>query len=84
MVATAHEHALVTGASSGIGFELTRCAAERGCDLLIVADHAEIETAREELARGVRQVPALRHQYYRHRADARAHARLGQAVSHSP
>ena len=37
--------AIVTGASSGIGRELARCAAEDGCDLIICANEAEIEDA---------------------------------------
>jgi short-subunit dehydrogenase len=32
------QFAVVTGASSGIGFELARCCAEKGFDLLIAAD----------------------------------------------
>ena len=36
---------LVTGASSGIGKELARVAAERGSDLLIVSDTDEIYSA---------------------------------------
>jgi short-subunit dehydrogenase len=42
---------VVTGASSGIGLELARVAAENGSDLLIVADGPDIETAAEELRR---------------------------------
>ncbi len=41
--------AVVTGASSGIGFELAKVFAEEGFDLLITAEDAEIETAQREL-----------------------------------
>ncbi|MGI4880277.1 MAG: SDR family NAD(P)-dependent oxidoreductase [Janthinobacterium lividum] len=37
--------AVVTGASTGIGFELAELAAKNGYDLLIVADEAKIEDA---------------------------------------
>jgi uncharacterized protein len=37
--------AVVTGASTGIGLELARCAAEDGCALIIAADEPEIEAA---------------------------------------
>jgi uncharacterized protein len=40
---------VVTGASSGIGRELARVAAERGSDLLIVSDGPNIETAAAEI-----------------------------------
>ena len=40
---------VVTGASSGIGLELARVAAQNGSDLLIAADGPEIETAATEL-----------------------------------
>ena len=41
--------AIVTGASTGIGFELARNAAMAGYDLLIAADEPEIEEAAEAL-----------------------------------
>ncbi|WP_064735888.1 SDR family NAD(P)-dependent oxidoreductase [Azohydromonas australica] len=41
--------AIVTGASSGIGFELARCAAQRGYDLLIAADEAQVQERAQEL-----------------------------------
>src|SRR5262249_4475902 len=37
--------AIVTGASSGIGYELAKCCAKGGYDLLIAADEATIERA---------------------------------------
>lgn len=43
--------AVVTGASSGIGFELAKLFAENGYDLIIAADETEIEWAAEQLLR---------------------------------
>jgi hypothetical protein len=37
--------AIVTGASSGIGFELAKCCAEDGFDLVIAADEPAIHQA---------------------------------------
>jgi short-subunit dehydrogenase len=41
--------AIVTGASSGIGYELAKCCAREGYDLVIAADELEIESAAEDL-----------------------------------
>ncbi len=41
--------AVVTGASTGIGFELAKCCAKNGFDLIVVADEPEIQTAAEQL-----------------------------------
>jgi short-subunit dehydrogenase len=40
--------AIVTGASSGIGYELAKCCAEQGFDLLIAADQPAIHDAAQE------------------------------------
>jgi short chain dehydrogenase len=53
--------AFVTGASTSIGLELAKCAAEVGFDLVIAADEAAIESAAAELrplAGGVQAVQA--------------------------
>jgi short-subunit dehydrogenase len=59
MQTQAKELAIVTGASSGIGFELARLAAEHGYDLVIAADEPQINAAAEELARRGRSVEAV-------------------------
>jgi uncharacterized protein len=43
--------AIVTGASTGIGYELAKCCAENGFDLLIAADQSAIHQAAQELRR---------------------------------
>ncbi len=40
--------AIITGASTGIGYELAKCCAEDGFDLLIAADEPEIHQAAED------------------------------------
>jgi len=52
--------AVVTGASSGIGFELAQVFAEEGFDLLITAEDAEIEAAQRELNRLTASVECVR------------------------
>jgi short-subunit dehydrogenase len=51
--------AMVTGASSGIGYELARCCAQDGFDLLIASDEPQIEEAANRLRSLGRQVEAL-------------------------
>ncbi|WP_229069978.1 SDR family oxidoreductase [Actinoplanes sp. DH11] len=61
MTTEINEFAVVTGASSGIGYELARKFAENGYDLLIVAEDAGIEEAANVLRRdGENQVVAVR------------------------
>ena len=55
----ARPFAVVTGASSGIGFELARCCVKDGYDVLIVADEPEINTAAEQLGNGAARVEPL-------------------------
>jgi short-subunit dehydrogenase len=52
--------AVVTGASTGIGFELAKCCLNDGYDVLIVADETEIETAASSLGNGAGKVDFLK------------------------
>jgi len=45
----ARQFAIVTGASTGIGYELARLCAQNGFDLLIAADQPEIQGVAQEL-----------------------------------
>lgn len=51
--------AIVTGASSGIGYELARLCAENGFDLIVAADRSEIEDAAGDFRRAGADVEAL-------------------------
>jgi NAD(P)-dependent dehydrogenase (short-subunit alcohol dehydrogenase family) len=51
MAASARPLAVVTGASTGISYELAKCCAEHGFDLVIAADEPEINAAAESLRR---------------------------------
>src|SRR4051812_47687644 len=51
--------AIVTGASTGIGYELAKCCAESGFDLLIAADEPEIHSAAENFKSLGVQVDAI-------------------------
>lgn len=58
---SAREFAVVTGASSGIGYELAKQFADHGYDLLIVAEDEGIELAAQSLRRdGENQIMAVR------------------------
>jgi short-subunit dehydrogenase len=52
--------AVVTGASSGIGFELAKVFAEEGFDLIVAAEDDELEPAARELSQIGRSVEAVR------------------------
>lgn len=51
--------AIVTGASTGIGYELAKCCAEDGFDLLIAANEPEIHEAAEDFKKLGVQVEAV-------------------------
>ena len=53
--------AIVTGASTGIGFELAKRCAKEGYDLLIAADETEIEKAAASLRGEGTEVKVRRH-----------------------
>src|SRR5690606_23516448 len=59
MNAQSHPLAIVTGASSGIGFELARYCAINGFELLIAADEPEIHPAAEVLRSPTNTVDAV-------------------------
>jgi short-subunit dehydrogenase len=48
MAMNARPLAIVTGASSGIGYELAKCCAKHGYDLLVAADESQINQAASE------------------------------------
>jgi uncharacterized protein len=51
--------ALVTGASTGIGFDLAQCCIDNGFDLVIAADEPEINEAAETFRKSGAQVEAV-------------------------
>ncbi len=59
MATQARELAVVTGASTGIGLELAKIAAEHGFDLIIAADEPAIHRAAESLRKSGRSVQAI-------------------------
>ena len=59
MATSSRAFAIVTGASSGIGYHLARECAQHGFDLLIAADRPEIHTAAQDLRGFGGEVEAL-------------------------
>jgi short-subunit dehydrogenase len=55
----ADKFAIITGASTGIGFELATLAAQDGYDLLIVADEPLIQSAAQDLRQFGTEVQAV-------------------------
>ena len=60
MEASERQFAVVTGASSGIGYELAKVLAENGYDLLINAEDAELAEAETDLRQSGVEVIAVR------------------------
>ncbi|MFI7033423.1 SDR family NAD(P)-dependent oxidoreductase [Microbispora rosea] len=60
MTTTERPLALVTGASSGIGYELARQFAQHGFDVVVTAEDAELDTAAESLKEYGGQVMPVR------------------------
>ncbi len=56
---TSSKFAIITGASTGIGFELAHLAAQDGYDLLVVADEALIQSAAQDFRRHGGSVEAV-------------------------
>jgi short-subunit dehydrogenase len=68
--------AVVTGASSGIGFELAQVFAEEGFDLLITAEDDEIQQAQRELNQLTASVECTRLDLSREEEVARLYERI--------
>ena len=59
MASQVRKFAIVTGASSGIGYELAKICLENEYDVLIAADEPEIEQAAATLRQGFGTVEAV-------------------------
>ncbi|MBL6457243.1 SDR family NAD(P)-dependent oxidoreductase [Belnapia sp. T6] len=69
--------AVVTGASTGIGYELARCCAEGGFDLVIAADEPQIQQAADTLRGLGAQVTAVEVDLSTTEGVDRLHAEIG-------
>jgi uncharacterized protein len=69
--------ALVTGASSGIGFELAKQFATHGFDLIIAAEDDELDAAARELSATEASVDAVRVDLARPEGVEELHRRIG-------
>ncbi|MBS9720646.1 SDR family NAD(P)-dependent oxidoreductase [Tianweitania sp. BSSL-BM11] len=58
-MAGSNKLAVITGASTGIGFELAKICAAEGYDLIVAADEAQIEDAADQFRRSGGDVKAL-------------------------
>ena len=59
MASSSKPLAVITGASTGIGYELAKCCAEDGFDLVVVADEPEIKKAAADFQAMGAKVDAL-------------------------
>jgi short-subunit dehydrogenase len=68
--------AVVTGASSGIGFELARQFAENGFDLLVIAEDSGIESAAKKLHQYGTKIQAIQEDLAAHKGVENVYAAI--------
>ena len=77
MTDTTKPLAIVTGASSGIGYELAKLCAGQGFDLIVVADEPAIHTSAESLRNSGANVESIEADLATLEGNDRVHAALG-------